>query len=538
MSDMQVTYGSYAFPTPSPFVAETTNPMFLSGQSDYFMDQVSLIGNITGSDLSELDLQKMRMISGLLSEFQTLKITGDAKGKVYNGAKPISISFSDSDLTTILPYSVSFEAYSSGAFSKFVGVVDPQDNWSFAEQDGRISNATHTVSAKGLNLGNGVSAITNAKNFVSGRIGGLSNISLFQTGGSAFLMSRDEKIDNSSSVYSLTENYSYSTTQNNLFTGFSGIVELDSSISLDQNGKVSVSLNGTLKGSIDANATGSDTGRLTLTTGDFTPNDAKQIATNIVASSLSDYETGTYSFSDRGPTSYNYTLNTGTNSLAFSFEFNNSSNTEQSGNILHTKTASVSASKDDANTKVTVNGELKYNSNESFNAITGDPTSTSQWLDLRRELSGINFFDLATEALIDFTGCATGYQISGIYLNETPIDSGVNKNPFEGIISYNVTFDNRIDLSSGQLTGLTVSIKDDRPIQISGLVPSLAGFATQNVKERKMGLYSVSASCDGGTGLLTTLESNVNKYISGVFDQAKSESVSDNTISFNLTRYY
>ena len=65
----------------------------------------------------------------------------------------------------------------------------------------------------------------------------------------------------------------------------------------------------------------------------------------------------------------------------------------------------------DANTKVTVNGELKYNSNESFNAITGDPTSTSQWLDLRRELSGINFFDLATEALIDFTGCATGYQI-------------------------------------------------------------------------------------------------------------------------------
>ena len=181
---------------------------------------------------------------------------------------------------------------------------------------------------------------------------------------------------------------------------------------------------------------------------------------------------------------------------------------------------------------------MKYNSNESFITETGDPTSSSQWLDLRRELSGINFFDLATEALIDFTGCATGYQISGIYLNETPLESGVNKNPFEGIISYNVSFDNRIDLSSGELTGLTVSIKDDRPIQISGLVPSLAGFATQNLKERKVGLYSVSASCDGGTGLLTTLESNVNKYISGVFDQAKSESVSDNTISFNLTRYY
>ena len=535
MADATVTYGSYTFPTPSPFVAETTAPILLSGQSDYFMDQVSLIGNITGSDLSGLDLQKMQMISGLLSEFQTLKITGDAEGKVYSGAKPVSISFSDSDLTTVLPYSVSFEAYSSGTFSKFFGVIDPQDNWSFSEQYGRISNATHTVSAKGLNLGNGVSAITNAKNFVSGRIGGLTNISLFQTGESAFLMSRDEKINSSSSIYSITENYSYSTTQNNLFTGLSGILELDSSISLDKDGKVSVTLNGNLKGSMDANSTGTVA---LLTTGNFTPDNAQEVAANVVASSLSNYETGTYSFSDRGPTSYNYTLNTGTNSLAFSFEFNNSSNTEQTGNILHTKSASVSASKDNANTKVTVNGELKYNSNESFITETGDPTSSSQWLDLRRELSGINFFDLATEALIDFTGCATGYQISGIYLNETPLESGVNKNPFEGIISYNVSFDNRIDLSSGELTGLTVSIKDDRPIQISGLVPSLAGFATQNLKERKVGLYSVSASCDGGTGLLTTLESNVNKYISGVFDQAKSESVSDNTISFNLTRYY
>ena len=140
--------------------------------------------------------------------------------------------------------------------------------------------------------------------------------------------------------------------------------------------------------------------------------------------------------------------------------------------------------------------------------------------------------------MIDFTGCATGYQISGVYLNETPISSGVNKNPFEGTISYSVAFDNRIDLSDGALTGLQVSIQDDRPIQVSGIKPSIAGFATQNVKERKVGLYSVSASCDGGTGLLPTLETQINKYITGVFDSSKSESVGDNTISFNLSRYY
>ena len=225
--------------------------------------------------------------------------------------------------------------------------------------------------------------------------------------------------------------------------------------------------------------------------------------------------------------------------MSFSFEFQNSSNTEQTGNILQTKTASVSASKDSANTRVSINGELTPNpASAAYSFQTGYPTSSQLWMDLREELSDINFFNLATEAFADFTGCATGYQISGIYLNETPLDSGVTKDPFENRISYSVSFDNRSDLSNGELTGLKVSIKDDRPIQVSGIRPSIAGFATQNVKERKIGLYSVSASCDGGTGLLSTLESNVNKYITGVFDSSKSESVSEDTISFNLSRYY
>ena len=533
MADTTVSYGSYTFPSPSPLVAETSNPVFISGHSDYFSDEINLVGTLTGENLSGLDLQKMQMISGLLSEFQTLKITGDAKGKIYSGAKPISIEFSQSDLTTVLPYSASFTSYSSGTFSKFFGVTDPQDSWSFSEQDGRVTEATHSVSARGLNLGNSVTALTNAKTFVSGRVGGLTNISLFQTGASAFLRSRDEKIDNKSSSYSITENYVYSTTQNTLSTGLSGVLESDTSISLGEDGKVSVSLNGTLRGSMDANTTGA-----LLTTGNFTLNNAQELVVTAIASSLSDYESGAYTFSNRGPTSYSYDLNTGSNTLNFSFEFQNSSNTEQTGNILHTKTASVSASKDSANTRVSINGELRPNPPSAYSAQTGDPLSSQQWLDLNIEFSGINFLNLATEALADFTGCATGYQISGIYLNEIPLDSGVVKDPFENRISYSASFDNRIDLSSGELTGLKVSIKDDRPIQVSGIKPSIAGFATQNVKERKIGLYSVSASCDGGTGLLQTLETNVEKYITGVFDQSKSESVSEDTISFNLSRYY
>ena len=386
-------------------------------------------------------------------------------------------------------------------------------------------------------MGNSVSALTNAKNFVSGRItgsnGGYRDISLFQTGTKAFLRSRTETIDNKASSYSITEEYNCSTSDNRINNNPSGILESNAEISLDSQGKVSVSINGSLKGSIDANSTGA-----LLTTGNFTPTQAQELAVNAVASSLSDFESGAYTFSNVGPSSYEYQLNTGSNTLNFTFTFSDSSNTEQSGNILHTKSASVSCSKDDANTKVSINGDLKYHSNSAVINSTGDPTSSQQWLELRREFSGINFFNLAVEALQDFTGNATGYQISGLNLNQTPIESGVNKNPFEGTISYNVSFDNKLDLSNGDLTGLRVSITDTRPIQVSGIKPSIAGFATQNVKERKIGLYSVSASCDGGTGLLPTLESNVGKYISGVFDQSKSESVGDNTISFNLSRYY
>lgn len=536
MAAPTISYGSYTFPAPSPFIAESSSPIFISGQSDFFIDNISVIGTLTGSDLSGIVLQKGEMITGLLSEFQTLKITGDSEGKVYSGAKPTSISFSQSDLTTTLPYSVSFEAYSSGSFSNFFGITDPQDSWSFAEQDGRVTSATHTVSAKGLNLGDGVSALDNARNFVTGRGSGISQISLFQSGHDAFLQSRTESIDKAANVYSTTEEYIYSTTQNRIASGLSGVLDCSSSISLDGDGKVSITINGNLQGSMDANLTGA-----LLTTGNFTPENAKEVATNIIASSLSDYESGVYIFTEgigRDPSSYNYTLNTGSNRLDFTFTFNDQTNTEQSGNVLHTKSASVSSSKDDANTKVTVNGQLSYNSNSNFSNTSGDPSSSPQWFDLQNELSGINFFALATEAFKDFTGCATGYSISGVYLNPVAIESGIDKNPFDRTINYNVSFDTKLDLSDGDLKNLKVSISDTKPIGVSGIKPSLAGFAKQKTKNRSIGLYSVSASAEGTSGDFSTLETTVNKYITGVFDQSKSESLGDNTISFNLSRFY
>ena len=534
MADPTVSYGAYTFPSPSPFISEDTSPVFFSGQADHFVQGVTVIGNLTGLNLSGLYLQKMQMISGLLSEFQLLKITGDAKGVEFSGAKPTSISFSNSDLTTVLPYSVSFESYSSGAFSQFFGISEPKDTWDFSEQDGRISNATHSVLAKGLNVGNEVDALTNAKVFVSGRVGGLENISLFQTGSAGFLTSKNETIDRASNTYGITENYSFSTSQNPTLNVDSGVLSVESSISLSEESDLSVTVKGSIQGSIDANITGG-----LLTTGNFTPLQAQEVAVNAVASSLSSYETGAYTFSNRGPVSYNYDLNTGQNKLDFSFTFSDSDDT---GNISHSKSTSVSISKDDVNIKVSIKGELKYNSNSSFVSSAADVTTSQQFIDLKNEYSGViansGLLNLAIEGLKDFTGCATGYQISGDYLNKNPLESGVNKDPYEGVISYNASFDNRVDLSTGDLTGLKISIADTRPIVVSGLKPSLVGFASQKVKERRIGSYTVSASCEGGSGQLEALENTVVKYISGVYDQGKSEEVGENTISFKLSKFY
>ena len=189
-----VTYGSYTFPAPSPMVGQSSRMVYVSGEVDHSIDTISIVGTITGQNISGLDVQKMRMISGMLSEFQTLTISNDTSDRSFNHAKPNSITFDSSDLTTVLPYSVEFEAPSSGTFlANFFGVTNPSDVWSFTEQDGRITEAVHTVSAVGVKTGS-QEALTNARDFVTGRTTGFLNISLFQTGvdeDRPFLMSRN-----------------------------------------------------------------------------------------------------------------------------------------------------------------------------------------------------------------------------------------------------------------------------------------------------------------------------------------------------------
>tara|TARA_B100000287_G_scaffold100163_1_gene92266 strand:- start:9304 stop:10911 length:1608 start_codon:yes stop_codon:yes gene_type:complete len=531
-----VSYGSYTFPSPPPLVGESSDMVYVAGEVDNFANTVEIVGTLTGENLSGLHLQKMDMITGLLPEFQTLSITNDAETKEFTQARPVDLSFSSSDLTTVLPYAVSFACYSSGTFSKFFGVEDPTDNWEFVEQNGKITEATHRVSAKGVKI-DANSPLVNARHFVTGRMTGFSNLSLFQTGRNnvyAFLTSRTEDINKVSNSYELVEQYSYSTSENPISN--SGVVTTNTSIGYTKEGGLNVRVNGSIFGSMDANITGG-----LLNTGNFTTSQAKEVAVNAVVSSLSDYESGLYSFADRGPTSYDYSLNTGENRMDFSFVFADPDNDNQIGNVLHTRTASISASKDQSFITVAVNGEFTYNA--PFDVMgTGDPATGVRFQEVEAQFSGIavgsGFLNLAVEALRDFREDATGWHISGDYLNPTPKTREINKRPYDSAVSYNVSFTNEIDLSSGLLSGLKVNIQDTKPIELSGIVPSLAGYAQQKIYNRTLGQYSVSANCDGNTGTLETLEEVVSGYLTGIFDISKAETSSDAAISLNWSRYY
>jgi hypothetical protein len=536
-----ITYGSYTFPSPTPFVGQGVDPIVVAGKVDHFKDNIELVGTLTGENLSGLHLQKMRMVSGLISEFQTLTITNDAGNKEFLCSVPDSISFDSSDLTTVLPYTISFSSYSSGTFSEFLGITDPKDSWSFNEKGNGVTEATHNVSAKGVKVGGLVSAdidrtnpLVNARHFVTGRTTGCIDLSLFQTGGNAFLISRNENINKAQNLYSIQETYQYSTTEHQVTD--SGIFTANTKIAFDKNAGLSVSVDASVQGSLD----GGKTGHL-MHTGLFSTGQATELALNAVVASLSDYESGSYSFIGRGPNTATYNIDTGTNKVDFSYTFLDPSNVDQVGNVLHLKRATVDATKDSSIVNVSIDGELKYNS--IFAIIpTGDPATGVRFQEVDGVFSGIatgsGFLNLAIEALQDFTGDATGYHISGDYLNAAPLSKSITKTPAQSTITYSASFGNFIDLSSGTLTGLRVDITDNKPLEKSGIVPSLAGFSKQKIKNRSAGKYSISATCEGGTGNLAKLINVISGHMTGIYVSSESSNAGDSRVSYSVSRFY
>lgn len=533
-----ITYGSYSFPEPIPLFSEEDEVVKFGGLLDHSAIRVNLVGFLTGSDLSGLDLQKMQMVSGFLSEYQDLVITIGNETKTCPAAFIESISFNDSDSTTILPYSLTALYYSGETFSEYFGVADPQNSWSYEEGENKIITATHTVSARGLKV-NSTDPFDNAREFVTGKLAdGFENIALFNSGDNAFLTSRTENVDKKSNIYGVTEVYSYSAAdRDNSARSYSdsGVLDLSTSISFSNNSELSITVNGSLKGSIDAN-TGSQDGL--LTTGNFTPEQATEVAINALVNSYSDYESGIYSFVQDGPTAFNYNLNTGANSLDFSFTFSDADKVDLiNGNVLHSYTSSISLSKDSAVSSVSVQGDLTYFGTLSIDS-TGEFENNARFQAVESALSEVDQYSIAISAIQDFSGVATGYEINSSYINVEPKSLSITKDPVENTISYNYNYNNQVDFSTGQLKDLSFTIQDKQPLVINNVQETISGFKAAEIISRSLGNYSVSATCNDDGSKLDTLRELISGYCSGDHVISESYSTGQNSISYNLAKYY
>jgi len=524
---INVSYGSYTFPTPSPFFAVDDNAVYVKGSIDHISKKISLIGNITGSSLSGIYFTKQAMTNALLSGYQNLTLAG----KTYSGVKPVSISFQDSNLTTILPYSIDFEAYESKSFSEYFGIKDPVDSWSYTEQDGRIINATHTVSAVGVKV-NSSSAFDNASTWVYDHSDpyNIKNLSIFHSGTTNFLLrSTTEDIDEFRGSYGITRNYSFSTSSNPIRNDV--VISTTTQINYGKDSRLQVSVNGTILGPIYGYA-GFD-----VTESYFTAEDAKRVASEALTKSKSNFEQSIYGFIGKGPVSSNYEKNEIANSINFSFQFKDPSDLR--GDVLNNYTVQIGASKDSNKITATVNGELIYNGIGDLYTTGVAIENNPRFLKVSGAFEKINPYQLALEHYSSFISLSNNIYENSTYLNSTTKEESITKNPFENSISYSYSFDNNIDPSSGTLSNCEINITDTRPIASTVFKDGMNGLVNQLVANRMLGEYNVQASAQNLSGSLPTLKSIANQYLTKNCKITNEVSnIGENNITYSITSLY
>jgi hypothetical protein len=171
-------------------------------------------------------------------------------------------------------------------------------------------------------------------------------------------------------------------------------------------------------------------------------------------------------------------------------------------------------------------------------SITGEFEDSTRFQAIETAFSTIDPYLLAKTAINDYTVIATGYKFNSSYLNEEPINFSIQKDPIENTLSYNYTYNNSTDYSSGSLNDLTMSIKDKTPIQLSSVQETISGFQAAEIISRTLGEYSISAQCNNQGDKLDTLKDIVSGFCSGFNIISENYSTGESNISYNLAKYY
>ena len=445
-----VTYGGYTF-SPSPFLDLTNDPVFLSGKLDYLRQNVSLMGQLTGCGLSDLKVAKDELVAALSTGFQELTVGNTG----FSYAKPVNVSFRESKLTKLAPYEISFEAYQNQDFSQFFGILNPVDVWSFTESDRRIISAEHNVSARAIKSSD--DSLLDLRNFVNGRLNGFENISLFFSGDTTTLVSKTEELNRVTNSYGVSEKWSLSNAVDSYDT--SGcIVRPNAKINWDGS-DLSVSVDGSINGGISGSCS----------TGYFSPDDAKEFAQQSVESFKTLVEDDYYDGVFNHPSTYNYTIITGANSIDFSFAFSNPSNLN-TGDVNHEFSVDFSAAKENSNINASIKGRVFYDSYKDL-FLSGSPEEGSRYKKVEAFFSGVDPFAITQTHFNYFNEADLPY--SNNPLNARYEKFNINKAPFSSEISYDYSYSNSYDPFSGQLVNTSISVVCDHSVPRWKITPTI-----------------------------------------------------------------
>lgn len=237
---------------PTPFVSISEDFIDFGTQWNQITN-FTLNGQITGKYLGAFSFEALNenakiLLSRFSQNFKSFKVVENSN-TLYESPVSIieSINFEESSMYGILPFSMQIKIYDSGLFPNYYGVVEPEERFSFSENDGKIVNLIHTISAKGIITGN-QNAIQNAKEWVSLRTGQIDKISpiFLQNNDNTFILeSTNETIDRFNGTYSVENSYVKSIHEESLSNCFLNYaVDLNSGIT---DPFVQVNVNGSLE---------------------------------------------------------------------------------------------------------------------------------------------------------------------------------------------------------------------------------------------------------------------------------------------------
>lgn len=226
-----------------------TDMMIKYGERWCASSQVKLQGQLTGCTYNSIITAKTNLEQLFTKDFQPFSIIQDGEILYQSNYNRITdINFDNSLYVGVLDYTISLESYPKELFSGFYGIISPINEWSFAEQDNKILEITHKISAKGIvTASNNSNAFDNAKNYVLGLTGANSFINPYFinycSGINLCVDTFKETINRFENVYSIEEKYIV-----DLYNGGAGYIRYVAQYDCDINkGVATLSLNGEVK---------------------------------------------------------------------------------------------------------------------------------------------------------------------------------------------------------------------------------------------------------------------------------------------------